>query len=117
LVSGKLSSVAPDDAVTLITGGLYQPYDVVIDGSGNYIIADGSDDELLKVTPGGTVTLITSNLSAPRFIAIVLEPLIRPVVGIYALNGKLNILTPYIALVGLIGAVSTIFAIRRWYRD
>jgi hypothetical protein len=31
--------------------------------------------------------------------------------GIYASNNKLSILTPYIALVGLIGAVSTIFVI------
>ncbi|MCW3974871.1 MAG: hypothetical protein NWE86_01325 [Candidatus Bathyarchaeota archaeon] len=37
--------------------------------------------------------------------------------GIYASTDKLNILTPYIALVGLIGAISTIFAIRRWRKD
>ncbi|KON27062.1 hypothetical protein AC481_05785 [miscellaneous Crenarchaeota group archaeon SMTZ-80] len=41
----------------------------------------------------------------------------NPVGGIYAPNDKLNILTPFIALVGLIGAVSTIFAIRRWRKD
>ncbi len=38
----------------------------------------------------------------------------NPVGGIYAPNDKLSILTPYIALVGLIGAISTFFAIRRW---
>jgi hypothetical protein len=35
----------------------------------------------------------------------------NPVGGIYAPNDKLSILTPYIALVGLIGAISTIFVI------
>jgi len=37
--------------------------------------------------------------------------------GFFAPTNKLVILTPYIALVGLIGAISTIFAIRRWQRD
>jgi hypothetical protein len=41
----------------------------------------------------------------------------RAVGGIYASNDKLSILTPYIALVGLIGVISTIFAIRRWRKD
>lgn len=41
----------------------------------------------------------------------------NPVGGIYAPIDKLNILAPYIALVGLIGAVSTIFTIRRWCKD
>ena len=40
-----------------------------------------------------------------------------PVGGIYSPTDKLSILTPYIALVGLIGAISTIFAIRRWRKD
>ncbi|MCW3975904.1 MAG: hypothetical protein NWE86_06660 [Candidatus Bathyarchaeota archaeon] len=35
----------------------------------------------------------------------------NPVGGIYAPNNKLNILVPYIALVGLIGAISSIFVI------
>jgi len=42
---------------------------------------------------------------------------VRPVGGIYTSNDRLNILAPYIALVGLIGAISTIFAIRRWRKD
>jgi hypothetical protein len=37
--------------------------------------------------------------------------------GFFAPTNKLAILAPYIALVGLIGAVSTIFAIRRWHKD
>jgi hypothetical protein len=41
----------------------------------------------------------------------------NPVGGIYASNDKLNILAPYIALVGLIGAISTIFVIRKWRKD
>jgi hypothetical protein len=41
----------------------------------------------------------------------------NPVGGIYAPNDKLSILTPYIALVGLIGAISTVFVFRRWRKD
>ena len=42
---------------------------------------------------------------------------INPVGGIYSPTDKLSILTPYITLVGLIGAITTIFAIRRWRKD
>jgi hypothetical protein len=41
----------------------------------------------------------------------------NPVGGINAPTEKLTILTPYIALVGLIGTISSIFAIRRWCKD
>jgi hypothetical protein len=41
----------------------------------------------------------------------------HPVGGIYASTDKLNILAPFIALVGFIGAISSIFAIRRWRKD
>jgi hypothetical protein len=45
------------------------------------------------------------------------EQYISSVGGIsYSVN-KLEIISPYIALVGLIGAISTIFAIRRWLKD
>jgi hypothetical protein len=50
-------------------------------------------------------------------IRAVVEQYATPVGGIYAPNDKLSILTPYIALVGLIGAISAIFAIRRWRKD
>ena len=40
-----------------------------------------------------------------------------PVGGVVSPINKLEVLTPYIALVGLIGAISTIFAIRRWRKD
>jgi hypothetical protein len=45
------------------------------------------------------------------------QPPPNPVGGIYATNSKLTLLGPYITLVSLIGAVSTIFAIRRWCKD
>jgi hypothetical protein len=45
------------------------------------------------------------------------EEIPHSVGGIYASNDKLSILTPYIALVGLIGVASTIFFIRRWCKD
>lgn len=41
----------------------------------------------------------------------------NPVGGIYVPSDNLCILTPYIALVGLIGIISTIFAIRRWRKN
>ncbi|KON27902.1 hypothetical protein AC481_03180 [miscellaneous Crenarchaeota group archaeon SMTZ-80] len=45
------------------------------------------------------------------------EEIPHSVGGIYAPNDKLNILAPYIAIVGLIGAISSIFVIRRWRKD
>jgi hypothetical protein len=50
-------------------------------------------------------------------IRAVVEEYTTPVGGIYAPTDRLSILTPFIALVGLIGAISTIFAIRRWRKD
>ncbi len=41
----------------------------------------------------------------------------NPVGGIYTSADRLGILIPYIALVGFIGAISSIFAIRRWRKD
>jgi hypothetical protein len=41
----------------------------------------------------------------------------NPVGGYFVHVNKIGILTPYIALVGLIGAISTIFATRRWRKD
>jgi hypothetical protein len=41
----------------------------------------------------------------------------RGVGGIYAPIDKLNILAPYIALVGLIGAISTIFVMVKKRKD
>jgi hypothetical protein len=43
--------------------------------------------------------------------------IVGPVGGIYAPTSKLTLLAPFIALVGLIGAISTIFAIRRWRKN
>ncbi|KON27061.1 hypothetical protein AC481_05780, partial [miscellaneous Crenarchaeota group archaeon SMTZ-80] len=40
----------------------------------------------------------------------------NPVGGIYTSNDKFNILAPYIALVGLIGAISTIIVIVKKFR-
>ncbi len=40
-----------------------------------------------------------------------------PVGGVFYSADKVGLLSPYIALVGLIGAVSTIFAIRKWRKD
>ena len=115
----ELSKVTPDGTVTTIaSSGPGGPHGVAIDSSGNYIVTEIGSDELSKVTPGGTVTLIASSgLFYPRGVAIVPEPTTHPVGGIYAPINKLNILAPYFALVSLIGAISMIFAIRRWYRD
>ena len=49
-------------------------------------------------------------------IRVEIDP-IHAVGGIYAPTDRLSILTPFIALVGLIGAIYTIFAIRKWCKD
>jgi hypothetical protein len=62
-------------------------------------------------------TTSTSTGSTENYGDIGIDPPTNPVGGIYVSNDRLNILAPYIALVGLIGAISTIFAIRRWRKD
>ncbi len=62
-------------------------------------------------------TSSTSTGSTENYGDIGIDPPKNVVGGIYASTDKLSILTPYIALVGLIGAVSTIFAIRRCHKD
>jgi hypothetical protein len=58
----------------------------------------------------------TSNDGGERF-PYIEYTIVGAVGGIYAPTDRLSILTPFIALVGLIGAISTIFAIRRWRKD
>ena len=113
--SGQLSSVTPGGVVTLITSGLSNPWGVAIDGSGNYIVAEVGSVKLSSVTPGGVVTLITSSLFRPYGVAIV--PFTNPVGGIYVPMNKLNILLPYVVLIGLIGVFSTILVIRKWRKS
>ena len=59
----------------------------------------------------------SSDNSGTEFDPYIEYTFVAPVGGIYAPTDRLSILTPFIALVGLIGAVSTIFAIRRWRKD
>ena len=124
--SGKLWRVTPGGVVTLIASGLSGPRGVAIDGSGNYIVAEWSSGELSSVTPGGVVTLIASGLSEPWGVAIVPEPTPEPtreptqtypVGGIYTPMNKLNLLVPYVVLIGLIGVFSTILVIRKWRKS
>jgi hypothetical protein len=62
-------------------------------------------------------TAAAADGNAENYGDIGIDPPITPVGGIYEPIKKLNILTPYIALISLIGALSTIFAIRRWHKD
>ena len=55
--------------------------------------------------------------SSENYGDIGIDPPIIPVGGIYASINKLNIIAPYLTLVGLIGVISSIFAIRRWRKD
>jgi hypothetical protein len=79
----------------------------------------------LSIPPSGCITLtlyegMTGSDSESQSIAeglVYVPPPSHPVGGIYAPSDRFSILTPYIALVGLIGAISTIFAIRRWRKD
>jgi hypothetical protein len=110
--SGELSSVTPGGTVTLIASGLSNPYGVAIDSSGNYIVTEWGSGELSSVTPGGTVTLITGGLTGPAGVAV--YPVIpAPVGGVTSPINKLAIIAPYLALVGLIIAVSTVYVIKK----
>jgi hypothetical protein len=111
----QLSRVTPGGTVTFIAN-VYSGPGVAIDNSGNYIVTEQSSDRLSLVTPGGTVTVITSsNLNRPHGVAfkgeLVVHP--RPVGGLVMSVNKFEILTPYLALAGLIMAVSAVVAVKK----
>ena len=73
-----------------------------------YSLADSID-----LTDGG----VTYHSSPDPYEIICNQLSSNAVGGFFVPLNKFNILLPYIALVGLIGAISTIFAIRRWRKD
>jgi len=122
MLARKLAKISSDGSTrTEIYTFTGSPYDVVIDSEGNYIVCESVhfSGYLHKITPAGDSDVIYTfeDDTYPRGVAYVAGTAGHPVGGIIAPVNKLGILTPYIALVGLIGAVSTIFAIRRWRKD
>lgn len=124
-----------------------QSMPAVWDGSNAYIFGgeDGGDfvDEIVQFNPAtGTVTVMTDTLptemgdnSAVWGSAYIfggynntvseLDSIVKYdppdltviVGGHFAPVNRFTVLTPYLAIVGLIGVISTIFAIRRWRKD
>ncbi|MCX6659300.1 MAG: hypothetical protein NTX81_02815 [Candidatus Bathyarchaeota archaeon] len=83
-------------------------------------MTEQSSDRLSLVTPGGTVTVITSsNLNRPTGVAFRGEPPARgPAVGGFVMQvNKFEILTPCLAIAGLITAVSAVVVVKRRSRD
>jgi len=110
----QLSRVTPGGTVTFIAN-VYSGPGVAIDNSGNYVVTEQSCNQLSRVTPGGAVTLIAgSDLSRPTGVAFRGEPPARPPVGgIVMPTNKLEILAPYLALAGLIAAVSAVVVVKK----
>jgi hypothetical protein len=100
------------------------PYDIQITGDFmvaiEWVSADphiGRDENNVGHTYVKTTGDWIFSDKGESMIRAVVEEVGNPVGGIYAPTNRLSILTPYIALVGLIGAISTIFAIRKWRKD
>jgi len=98
------------------------PVDVAIDASGNYIVADLAPPGALFIVPppAGPPTTIFSGapFAGPQGVAVVPgapppTPTPRPVGGTVLPANKVAILAPYLALVGLVGAVTVAFAVKR----
>ena len=114
-----LSKITPGGVRTVIftfAAGT-APAGVAIDSAGNYIVAEFVTGVLSKVTPGGVRTVIYTFAggTGPYGVAIVPTPTPtpRPVGGVLTPVNKLDLLAPYLALICLIGTVTTVFAMRR----
>ncbi len=88
------------------------PVGVAIDSSGNYIIVEHGAGNLSKITPGGVRTVIYSFAAETCPVCVAIIPR-YPVGGYLTSVNKLAVLAPYLALVGLVGAVSAIYGIKR----
>ncbi len=64
--AGVVSTVAGSDSTGSANGignaaSFYDPLSVAVDGSGNLYVADAGNDEVRKITSGGTVTTFAAN--------------------------------------------------------
>jgi len=64
--AGVVSTVAGSDSTGSVNGtgnaaSFYDPLSVAVDGSGNLYVADAGNDEIRKITSGGTVTTFAAN--------------------------------------------------------
>jgi DNA-binding beta-propeller fold protein YncE len=90
------------------------PSGVAIDSEGNYIVTEESTDIICKITLGGSRTVIFTFADDTDPWGVAIYPAIpAPVGGVATSVNKLEILTPYIALAGLIITVSTVYVIKR----
>ena len=71
---GIVSSRLPlGGAVSVIASGLDGPFGVAIDSAGDFIVTDSDGARLVKVTPGGTVSVIATSGLGTLF-AVAIEP-------------------------------------------
>ena len=97
------------------------PISVAIEASGNILVIDSATSNLFRVDPttGDRTLLSDFNVGAnqgevPVGVAVYPYPAISAAVGgIMTSVNKLEVLAPYIALVGLIMAVSTVYIIKK----
>jgi len=64
--AGVVSTIAGSDTTGSVNGignaaSFYDPLSVAVDGSGNLYVADAGNDEIRKITSGGTVTTFAAN--------------------------------------------------------
>jgi len=86
--------------------------------AGDYIVAEQLASVLSRITPGGVRTVIYAFAAGAWPMRVAIYPgLPRPVGGIVMPANKLEILTPYLALAGLVAAISTVVVIKRRSKD
>jgi streptogramin lyase len=109
-----LSAVTPSGVRTVIytfAAGT-QPTGVAIDHGGNYIVAESTVPVLSRITPGGVRTVIYTFAVGTFPFAVAIPPILEsPVGGVVTLTNEAVILTPYLALVGLLLAASVLLVL------
>src|SRR5215475_720723 len=74
---GEIFKFTWDGKQSIFASGLYKPWDLAIDSSGNLFFVDYEilDDSvgnaaIFKITPNGTLTIFASRVSYPSYLAV-----------------------------------------------
>lgn len=94
----------------LVSGDFYVVLENTADGNA---IFDQNPVWPQRSFGGSSLATLTYEELGDYLIRVVIEPIVRPVGGILITVNKLEVLAPYLALVGLVGAVTVAVAIRR----
>ena len=122
LTGSQLYRVTPGGVATLVYtfAQLTLPAGVVVNSAGDYVVAEQGTEVLSQINPSGTTRTVIYTFaggSTPFGVAIVPSPrVVTPVGGLLEPVNKLAIVSPYLALFGLVATV-VVVVVKPWKRE